>query len=153
MILDESIIEAQKEFITKEFGIQLINSEERDDRLAFQYNGKSTDGYRYLAMMNWPEMFEANPNLEVHHISGDRSDNRLCNLVPLTRKQHRNIHTIFFEDYRNVLKELAYNMSKNNLGRTHEYRPCKEETKAKLSAYFSGRHRYRDENGKWHWEI
>jgi len=104
VILDENTVQAQKEFIVNEFCINLIDSEERDDRIAFQYNGKSTDGYRYLAMLNWPKLFEENPNLEVHHINGDHFDNRLCNLVPVTRKQHRKLHARFFDDYKNALK-------------------------------------------------
>jgi len=151
MILEESIIKAQKEFITKEFGIQLINSEERDDRNPFQYNGKSITGYQYLAITNWPELFANNPNLEVHHINGDHYDNRLCNLVPLTRKQHKTLHAIFFEDYKNVLKELAYNMGKSNAGKTKKSHSCPEQQKQALSNFFSGKCRYKDENGKWHW--
>lgn len=147
IILDAETVRRQKEFIVKEFGIYLIESEERDDRLGFQYNGKSTDGYRYLAMINWPELFKENPNLEVHHINGDHCDNRLCNLVPVTRSQHNILHAKFFDDYKETLKR-QWEVKRNNNGRK---KPHKQSTKDAIGDFFRGKCRYKDENGKWHW--
>ena len=95
-ILSPEEVQAEKDYLVNVFCINLFDSDERDDR---------KDGHRKLAKKYWPEVFENGIRIEVHHINGDHSDNRLCNVVPLTRKQHAQIHSLFFEEYSDMLQE------------------------------------------------
>ena len=88
----EDIIEKQKEHLINVLGKKLYDSEETC--------GKNS--YRDLARKYWPEEFKHDSwnysvVKEVHHINGDHYDNRLCNLVVLTSKEHREIHALFFK--------------------------------------------------------
>lgn len=52
----------------------------------------------------------AQPDMELHHINHDPSDNRPCNLVWLTKEQHQEVHKRMLEWLRGYLdnhKELA----------------------------------------------
>lgn len=152
-ILGPEEVQAEKDFIVNVLGINLFDSEERDDRLGFQYNGKSTDGYRYLAMKYWPEIFENTDELiEVHHISGDRSDNRVCNLVPVTKSQHVKLHSMFFNNYKIMLKNNTKKRAAAG-GKVGGKHACDQSQKEFLSELYSGKSRYKDEFGKWHWEL
>lgn len=51
---------------------------------------KTIDEHRYLIQINlWRELLKTEI---VHHINFNKSDNRLCNLQIMTRKEHAKIH-------------------------------------------------------------
>lgn len=75
---------------------ELINSDECDN--SGPVNGGPW-GYRKLAKKYWPDAFKTNKRIEVHHIDGDRTNNKVSNLVPLTVDEHRLIHALFDENH------------------------------------------------------
>ena len=85
----EDRIEVEKEYLTKVLGKSLTDSEERNDCQSY-----SNKGYVQLAKKYWPEEFDGTDK-EVHHINFDHEDNRACNLVVLTPKEHVDIHKMF----------------------------------------------------------
>ena len=156
-ILGQEEVQAEKDFIVNVLGINLFDSEERDDRPRIQYNGKRTEGYRYLAMKYWPEIFENTDEIiEVHHINGDHSDNRVCNLVPVTKSQHDKLHVMYFQNYKEAFNKFQQagrqyqGAGENNgfYGKNHT-----TTSKNNIGNHFKGKRRYKDEFGKWHWEL
>ena len=94
-ILSEEQVKEEIKYLKDTYGKRFIDSEECCAK----------SNYRKLAQEYWPEYFNAGVDIEVHHLNGDRSDNRLCNLIPLTIEEHRNVHAKFFEDYLEKLRE------------------------------------------------
>lgn len=46
----------------------------------------------FLMAYTYFEKFRGNPSMDVHHINGNKLDNRLTNILPVTRQEHEAIH-------------------------------------------------------------
>ena len=151
----EDAIKAARKVITEEWGINIINSNERDDRKA---------GYRWLSIKYFPEFYDfinltttGRPRLkkgyEVHHIDFDHSNNVISNIVVLTVRQHRTIHYMFDPAFKHTKKLLAsYLVGKPSYNKGKK--GVRKETSDKMRAAHKGTHRVYDnqEHTKWHME-
>ncbi len=46
----------------------------------------------FLMAYTYFEKFRQNPTMDVHHINGNKLDNCLSNIMPLTRQEHEEVH-------------------------------------------------------------
>ncbi len=151
----EDAVIAARRVITEEWGINIINLNERND---------NKDGYKWLAIKYFPEYYDfvnltttGRPRLkkgyEVHHIDFDHSNNVISNIVVLTVKQHRTIHYRFdptFNHTKKLLSSYLIGKPPYNKGK----RGVRKETSDKMSAVHKDTHRVYDnpEHTKWHME-
>lgn len=114
----ETYIKNEIDYLVKVLGKKLSDSCETDFR---------QKGHRYLAMKYWPEEFEGDEKKCVHHIDFNHSNNIVSNLVVLTYKEHKLIHSLFDPDY----EEWCNNISESHKG--VKLGPMTEEAKANHS--------------------
>ena len=122
----ETYIKNEIEYLVNVLGKKLSDSCETDFR---------QKGHRYLAMKYWPEEFEGDEKKCVHHIDFNHSNNIVSNLVVLTYKEHKLIHSLFDPDY----EEYCNSISESHKGKPKG--PCSEETKKKISESNKGKKR------------
>lgn len=91
----EEIESLQRKFLVEELGKKLIDLDIHCSKTAPFVNGKRVPAYLYLAKLYWPEEFADNKRKHVHHIDFNRKHNTLSNLVVLTPKEHRTVHSLF----------------------------------------------------------
>lgn len=112
-MISQEIIIREKEYLVNVLGKKLIDSEERNDNPG---GWGSKRGYTILVHKYWPEEFVDGKRKHVHHINFDPSDNRVCNLVVLTAKEHRTVHVLFDPSYDEVREKISANTKGENNG-------------------------------------
>ena len=154
-MISQEIIIAEKEYLVNVLGKKLIDSEERDDNPG---GWGSKRGYVILAHKYWPEEFSDGKRKHVHHINFDRSDNRACNLVVLTVKEHKLIHKLFDPTYEETSKKLSSSlkgiphtwMVGNNFAKGK--RTQEQRNNIKTNSGSRNTHRVYHPDGTWHME-
>ena len=93
-----------------------------------------SDDYRALAKKYWPDEFDKDETIVVHHIDGNHNNNVVSNLVPLTIKEHIRLHWLF-DDRNDRIEKIRQSNTGKNLGKI-----ASPETRAKLSNLHKGNH-------------
>ena len=65
------------------------NGRIKEHRLLVEQNYKMFDE-KYFEVLEWQHYLKK--NIDVHHINFDHNDNRIENLIPLTRSEHTRLH-------------------------------------------------------------
>ena len=104
-------------------------------------------------------------NIHIHHVDGNKTNNEIWNLIPLTNKEHAGLHhknKIVSDETRKKISEAQTGEKNNNYGHLSEqhslaisksrtttgfFRLTKETRKA-LKQGFTWRYKYYDENDK-----
>lgn len=153
-MVSQEIITREKEYLVNVLHKQLTNSEERNDKPG---GFGEERGYVVLAKKYWPECFTDGQRKHVHHINFDRSDNRACNLVVLTPKEHRQIHKLFDPDY-GVQMQLLSELRKGSphpwmVGNRFAAGKRTEEQCDNIRRAIRNKHRVYHPDGTWHMEM
>ena len=80
-------------------------------------NGKKIDEHRIIMQEYLGR--KLNSNEIVHHINGNKSDNRIENLQVMSRSEHAKLHGLQSDNYKNMLKE-EYNKNKSERFLNHK---------------------------------
>jgi hypothetical protein len=79
------------------------------------YNGRPHfKGYRLHSLVAH-SIFGYKEGYDVHHLNFDKFDNRSCNLIYLTRKEHTRLHSTHFS--KEILRKRSKGISIRNTGR------------------------------------
>ena len=126
----DDIVKLEKEYLRTVLGKTIIESDETWPISKYTpYHTENKTTYKLLAKKYLKCDYKEHRQNIVHHINFNHSDNRLCNLVVLTKDEHQNIHWMFDPSYEDVRQK----MSEANRGRTFsdEFRKkCSERMKA-----------------------
>jgi hypothetical protein len=100
------------------------------DKRGYYYNDKHGSQHVYI----WQQTHQATVDSEdvIHHINGDKSDNRVENLQIMTRADHTRLHTI--GKSHSLSDEHKLKISKARKGK-----PLSDEHKQKLSKSHLGK--------------
>lgn len=112
----DDIVKLEKEYLRTVLGKTIIESDETwpiSKYTPYHTDNKTT--YKLLAKKYLKCDYKEHRQNIVHHINFNHSDNRLCNLVVLTKDEHQNIHWMFDPSY----EEVRQKMSEANTGKTY----------------------------------
>lgn len=121
----DDIVKLEKEYLRTVLGKTIIESDETWPVSKYTpYHTENKTTYKLLAKKYLKCDYKEHRQNIVHHINFNHSDNRLCNLVVLTKDEHQNIHWMFDPSY----EEVRQKMSEANTGKT-----CSDEVRKQRS--------------------